>query len=167
VRISIGTNMPGDVSWTADRNQTADFNPNWLVGLGNITDELYPLLDYINVTSLTDINTTEEIDSFYFYEVSRVFAFFFFRRKLRNNLWIYVFVYNISGTIAFYIYESLKYRVKNSLRQTHEMFILQKCRNIFVLKIFCIEIFCIEIFCIEKVYFSFIYIYIYNFHIYI
>lgn len=86
VRILIGMNMLGDASQvrTADRNQTTDFDPDWF-GLKNITDELYPLLDYINVTLLPDVNMTEEIDSFYFYEVSEVFAFFFFRRKLRNS----------------------------------------------------------------------------------
>ncbi|EZA48172.1 hypothetical protein X777_14057 [Ooceraea biroi] len=64
--------MSGDADqvWTADRNQTAaDFDLEGM-GLGNITDELYPLPDYINVTLLPDVNITEAIDSFYFYEVS-------------------------------------------------------------------------------------------------
>ncbi|XP_072757986.1 cardioacceleratory peptide receptor isoform X2 [Anoplolepis gracilipes] len=51
---------------TGDCNQTAD------QGLRNITDELYEvLLDYVNVTSQPDVNATEEIDSFYFYETEQ------------------------------------------------------------------------------------------------
>ncbi|EFN65305.1 hypothetical protein EAG_07244 [Camponotus floridanus] len=53
---------------SSECNQTAD------QGLRNFTDELCEaLLDYINVTSQPDVNITEEIDSFYFYEVSFLF----------------------------------------------------------------------------------------------
>lgn len=70
--MSIEVNMPGDASqaWTVDRNQTSLVLVPEHAGLRNVTDdELYPLPDYINVT-LLDVNATEEIDSFYFYEVS-------------------------------------------------------------------------------------------------
>lgn len=56
---------------TDDWNLTAGFDLERAGELGNVTDELYPLPDYINVTSLPDINTTEEIDSFYFYETEQ------------------------------------------------------------------------------------------------
>ncbi|TGZ58404.1 Uncharacterized protein DBV15_09628 [Temnothorax longispinosus] len=63
--------MSGDANQarTDDWNLTAGFDLVSAGELGNVTDELYPLPDYINVTSLPDVNTTEEIDSFYFYEI--------------------------------------------------------------------------------------------------
>lgn len=71
--------MSGDVNQarTDDWNLTASFDLERAGELRNLTDELYPFPDYINITSLPDINTTEEIDSFYFYEVSRASAFTF------------------------------------------------------------------------------------------
>jgi len=67
--------MSGDAGqqWTADRNQTTVGFDSRSAELANITDELYSLLDYINVTLLPDVNATEAIDSFYFYEVSILF----------------------------------------------------------------------------------------------
>lgn len=62
--MSIGTNMSDD-----GRNHTVLVGPERDADTRNLTDELYPLPSYINVT-LLDINATEEIDSFYFYEVS-------------------------------------------------------------------------------------------------
>ncbi|KYN23415.1 hypothetical protein ALC57_04289 [Trachymyrmex cornetzi] len=69
--------MSGDANRarTDDWNLTAGFDLERFEELGNVTDELYPIPDYINVTSLPDVNTTEEIDSFYFYEVSRILYF--------------------------------------------------------------------------------------------
>lgn len=62
---SISTNMYGNANQVrrGDCNQTTD------QALRNITDEA--LLNYINVTSESNVNATEEIDSFYFYEVSK------------------------------------------------------------------------------------------------
>ncbi|KYM83904.1 hypothetical protein ALC53_05666 [Atta colombica] len=60
---------------TDDWNLTAGFNLKRVEKLRNITDEFYLIPDYINVTSLPDVNTTEKIDSFYFYEVSRISYF--------------------------------------------------------------------------------------------
>ncbi|XP_012541117.1 cardioacceleratory peptide receptor isoform X2 [Monomorium pharaonis] len=54
-----------------DWNLTVGFDLERVGELGNVTDELYPLPDYINVTSLPDVNTTEQIDSFYFYETEQ------------------------------------------------------------------------------------------------
>lgn len=70
------TTMFGDANQVRidDWNLTGGFDLERAGELENVTDELYPLPDYINVTSLPDINTTEEIDSFYFYEVSRASA---------------------------------------------------------------------------------------------
>ncbi|KYM96442.1 hypothetical protein ALC62_12896 [Cyphomyrmex costatus] len=72
--------MSGDANQvqTDDWNLMAGFDLERIEELGNITDEFYPLLDFINVTSLPDVNTTEEIDSFYFYEVSRILYFRFY-----------------------------------------------------------------------------------------
>lgn len=77
--MSIGANMSGDAdqTWTADRNQTTAGFDLENAQPGNVTDELYPLLDYINVTSLPDVNATEAIDSFYFYEVSKIATAFY------------------------------------------------------------------------------------------
>ncbi|KYQ57218.1 hypothetical protein ALC60_03739 [Trachymyrmex zeteki] len=61
-----------------DWNLTSGFDLERVEELENVTDELYPILDYINVTSLPDVNTTEEIDSFYFYEVRRISYFRFY-----------------------------------------------------------------------------------------
>ncbi|XP_050453461.1 cardioacceleratory peptide receptor-like isoform X2 [Cataglyphis hispanica] len=66
--LSISTNMYGNANQvrTGECNQTAG------QGLRNITDELCEaLLDYINVTSESNVNATEEIDSFYFYETEQ------------------------------------------------------------------------------------------------
>ncbi|XP_077266200.1 crustacean cardioactive peptide receptor isoform X2 [Temnothorax americanus] len=65
--------MSGDANQarTDDWNLTAGFDLVSAGELGNVTDELYPLPDYINVTSLPDVNTTEKIDSFYFYETEQ------------------------------------------------------------------------------------------------
>ncbi|KAL0099028.1 hypothetical protein PUN28_020225 [Cardiocondyla obscurior] len=65
--------MSGDANQarTNDWNLTIGFDLERVGELENVTDELYPLLDYINVTSLLDLNTTEEIDSFYFYETEQ------------------------------------------------------------------------------------------------
>ncbi|KMQ96077.1 pyruvate decarboxylase [Lasius niger] len=53
----------------ANQGRTGDYNQTAGQGLRNVTDGLYEaLLDHINVTSQPDINVTEEIDSFYFYE---------------------------------------------------------------------------------------------------
>lgn len=52
-----------------DHNHTVLVSSKRDPGMRNLTDELYPLPDYVNVT-LLDMNATEEIDSFYFYEVS-------------------------------------------------------------------------------------------------
>ncbi|XP_070153515.1 cardioacceleratory peptide receptor [Polyergus mexicanus] len=62
---SINTNMYGNANQVRrdDCNQTAD------QALRNITDET--LLNYINVTSESNVNATEEIDSFYFYETEQ------------------------------------------------------------------------------------------------
>ncbi|XP_032672759.1 cardioacceleratory peptide receptor-like [Odontomachus brunneus] len=70
--MSIGTNMFGiDVDRTGDnRNHTVLVDLEHDAGTRNFTDELYLLPDYINVT-LLDTNTTEEIDSFYFYETEQ------------------------------------------------------------------------------------------------
>jgi len=64
--------MSGDANQarTEDWNLTAGFDLERTGESGNVTYDLYPLLDYINVTSLSNVNNTEEIDSFYFYEVS-------------------------------------------------------------------------------------------------
>lgn len=69
--------MSGDANEARidDWNLTAGFDLERVGELENVTDELYPLPDYVNVTSLSDVNTTEQIDSFYFYEVSRASAF--------------------------------------------------------------------------------------------
>jgi len=76
----IGTIMSGDANRvrTDDWNLTAGFDLKRVEKLRNITDEFYPIPDCINVTSLPDVNTTEKIDSFYFYEVSRISTFFDF-----------------------------------------------------------------------------------------
>ncbi|XP_011056707.1 PREDICTED: cardioacceleratory peptide receptor-like isoform X2 [Acromyrmex echinatior] len=65
--------MSGDANRarTDDWNLTAGFDLERVEELRNVTDELYPIPDYINVTSLPDVNTTEEIDSFYFYETEQ------------------------------------------------------------------------------------------------
>lgn len=82
----ISTNMYGNANRvrSGECNQTAD------KGLRNFTDELCEtLLDYINVTSQPDINVTEEIDSFYFYEVSKGLLQFWIsisRCKLRETI---------------------------------------------------------------------------------
>lgn len=53
------------------RNRTAHLAEPDRDGLRNVTDDLYPLPDYVNVTLLeAAVNSTDEIDSFYFYEVS-------------------------------------------------------------------------------------------------
>ncbi|XP_011877639.1 PREDICTED: cardioacceleratory peptide receptor-like isoform X3 [Vollenhovia emeryi] len=68
----MGTTMSGDANQALidDWNLTAGFDRERAGELENVTDELYPL-DYINVTSLPDVNTTEQIDSFYFYETEQ------------------------------------------------------------------------------------------------
>lgn len=85
--MSIGTNMFGiDADQTRtgdDRNHTVLVDTERDAGTRNFTDELYLLPDYINVT-LLDTNSTEEIDSFYFYEVSLQLAFARFVLVSRN-----------------------------------------------------------------------------------
>lgn len=76
--LSIGTTMSANEVWIDNWNLTAGFDLERVGELGNVTDELYPLPDYINITSLPDVNTTEQIDSFYFYEVSRAWHFRFY-----------------------------------------------------------------------------------------
>lgn len=78
MRMSIVINMSEDANQerTGDRNQTfVDFDVDWSDGLKNVT-EIYSSSNYTNFTSLPDVNTTEEIDSFYFYEVSKLFCSF-------------------------------------------------------------------------------------------
>lgn len=51
----------------SNRNQSYDVD----VTVGkNATDGIFLITEYLNVTP-SDINATEEIDSFYFYEVNR------------------------------------------------------------------------------------------------
>ncbi|XP_039313653.1 cardioacceleratory peptide receptor isoform X2 [Solenopsis invicta] len=69
--LSIGTTMSANEVWIDNWNLTAGFDLERVGELGNVTDELYPLPDYINITSLPDVNTTEQIDSFYFYETEQ------------------------------------------------------------------------------------------------
>lgn len=63
--------MSANEVWIDNWNLTAGFDLERVGELGNVTDELYPLPDYINITSLPDVNTTEQIDSFYFYETEQ------------------------------------------------------------------------------------------------
>ncbi|KYN44800.1 hypothetical protein ALC56_00795 [Trachymyrmex septentrionalis] len=102
---------------TDDWNLTAGFNLGRVEELGNVTDELYPIPDYINVTSLADVNTTEEIDSFYFYEVSRIsyFRFYFLHfcdRKCYKlyvvcNFWSIYFLIHRANICVTKIWKSL------------------------------------------------------------
>ncbi|XP_020291901.1 cardioacceleratory peptide receptor-like isoform X2 [Pseudomyrmex gracilis] len=67
--MSIVINMSEDAN--QERNQTfVDFDADWRTELKNVT-EIYSSLNYVNFTSLPDVNTTEEIDSFYFYETEQ------------------------------------------------------------------------------------------------
>jgi len=157
----ISTNMFGNANQvqSGECNQTAD------QGLKNFTDELCEaLLDYINVTSQPDVNVTEEIDSFYFYEVSEgllQFRIRISRCKLRETMRGHVsrVTCNFWNSCHFWIVKLS--RKKITMRQEHGIEILNKYLLICRFQNICTYLYYIYFFQNFYMYCNYLYKYIY------